>query len=1164
MIKQFTRLGLLCAGLVLSCAAWGQEYYGAQAQRLMDGTSMVRFEAYTPIPTFIVFQEAYAQENAALQLERFPSFADKHFKMDENCGWNILQSFTDGLGFFHQRLQQTYKQIPVEGAIYLVHSKGGKIRSLNGDAFPSFQVSTTPTISEKNAFDRALAAMPAQMYIWEQEGIANSETHHELQHKPKGELVIVATNGNIENGNFRLAYKFDIYAVKPLARQYIYVDAQTGEIVWSMNRIHTADVPGIAQTKYSGQRDITTDSYTGGYRLREAGRGNGIRTLNMQTGTNTANAVDFVDADNNWNNVNAQKDEAATDAHWASEKTYDYYFNHYNRNAIDGNGGIIYCYMHYDVNYFNAFWDGQTMNIGDGSSTNQNKPLSAIDIIGHEMTHGVTQYTANLVYQDESGGLNESFSDIMGTAIELEAKPTASWNIGSDIGVVIRSMSNPKQYQQPDTYLGQYWVAAGGPDNGGVHTNSGVQNYWYYLLSMGGTGSNDNGLNFNITPIGIQKATDISYRMLSVYLTSNSQYADARIAAIQSAADLYGPCTNEVITVTNAWQAVGVGGAFVPGVTANFAANLTTGCQVPFDVQFTNTTTNGGTYSWNFGDGTTSTLNAPLHTYTAFGTYNVTLSADGGSCGTDMETKTSYINIDPSNPCIVVMNPINTNQTQTACQGQLYDTGGTSDYQNDVTSKITIAPAGASKVTLTFSVFKFENNYDYLKIYDGPTTNSPLIGNYTGTTLPNGGTITSTGGSITIEQLTDPGVVDEGFALNWACIMPNTPPDIAFSALSLSSCTGTIDFIDQSTGGPNTWSWNFGDGTTANVQNPTHTYTANGTYTVTLSASNNIGSNLLTKTSYVTVNMPAAPVGNPATVSVNSGQTASLNVNSSAGNVVWYNSNNVQVGTGTSYTTPPISSNTTYYAQNLVPNAIVSGGPASNAIGSGGNFNNAVRHLKFNVSQPCKLVSVKAYAQGAGSRTVQYRSQTGAVIQQQAVQMQDGTNTLTLNFDLVPGTQYQLGVDPSSQSVNLYRNSGGAVFPYNIGGLVSITGTDATAAAYYYFFYDWKIQPLDCESPLTPIQVQIASDIETGFAQGSLQLYPNPGNGVFDLVVENAQIADMEVQVYSAMGQMVRSIAPQRTASMHQTVDMQNLSPGAYIVRVKVDNEVVYRKYILE
>ncbi len=164
-------------------------------------------------------------------------------------------------------------------------------------------------------------------------------------------------------------------------------------------------------------------------------------------------------------------------------------------------------YVHYSVNYFNAFWDGEKMTYGDGDASDNNQPLTALDVCGHEITHGLTTFTANLNYKNESGALNEGFSDIFGTSIEFFARPgQGDWLIGGDF-YIIRDMSNPKAYSQPDTYKGKKWATGllASLDNGGVHTNSGVLNFWFYLLSEGKNGTNDKKFVYSVSGIGMIK-----------------------------------------------------------------------------------------------------------------------------------------------------------------------------------------------------------------------------------------------------------------------------------------------------------------------------------------------------------------------------------------------------------------------------------------------------------------------------------------------------------------------------------------------------------------------------------------------------------------------------------------------------------------------------------
>ncbi|MFZ4930222.1 M4 family metallopeptidase [Chryseobacterium sp. Mn2064] len=485
----------------------------------------------------------------------------------------------DELGFETHRFQQTINDIPVEYGMMAVQTRDGKIVGETGKWIlqASKSVEKKANISEKVALQNALSFVGAETYKWqnkeEEDFIKKESNDDKATFTPKGEMVYYSDPTDEKLNDLKLAYKFDIYSEKPLGRQYVYVDAKNGKILGVNALIHDVNSPGTAVTAYSGTRNITTDSYNGSYRLRETGRNGGtaVETYNLKKGTSYASAVDFTDTDNNWNNVNTNKDQYATDAHWGAEMTVDYFYTKFGRKSIDNNNFAIKSYVHYSTNYFNAFWDGSRMTYGDGSSsTNGGKPLTAIDVCGHEITHGMTSKTANLVYQREPGALNEGFSDIFGNTIERWARPTqASWTLGEDFSYVIRNMANPNAYGQPDTYLGTYWKTATtsgcatptqANDYCGVHTNSGVLNFWYYLLVTGGSGTNDKGFAYNVSAIGLDKAAAIAYRTLTSYLTSTSTYANTRTSSLQAAADLYGAGSNEVKQVTNAWNAVGVGG----------------------------------------------------------------------------------------------------------------------------------------------------------------------------------------------------------------------------------------------------------------------------------------------------------------------------------------------------------------------------------------------------------------------------------------------------------------------------------------------------------------------------------------------------------------------------------------------------------------------------
>lgn len=485
----------------------------------------------------------------------------------------------DANGTEHYRYQQSLNGIAIENAIMLVHVANGKIKSQNGKWIKDFpaDMEVTASLTEANAFSNALQEVDAQKYKWqipEEEAFLKRELNNSAaSFFPNATLVYYSGERDVIPAAMRLAYKFDIYAQEPVSRQLVFVDAVNGKILGKREVIHETNATGTAQTGYSGTQTITTD-YTGAtYRLRETGRGNGINTYNMQTGTTYGAAVDFIDADNAWNNVNTAKDEYATDAHWGTEKTYDYFFQTYGRNSIDNLGMALNSYVHYSTNFFNAYWDGNRMTYGDGDAAHGNKPLTTLDICGHEITHGITEFTSALVYSFESGAMNEGFSDIFGTAIEAYARPANNdWLIGGDF-FTIRSMSNPNTYNDPDTYQGNFWHSDGS-DNGGVHTNSGVLNHWFYLLTVGGSGVNDHSVSYNVTGIGMTKAAAIAYRLNTVYLVPTSDYYAARILGIQAAEDLYGIGSPEAIQTANAWTAVGLYSATCPATSGLNAANI--------------------------------------------------------------------------------------------------------------------------------------------------------------------------------------------------------------------------------------------------------------------------------------------------------------------------------------------------------------------------------------------------------------------------------------------------------------------------------------------------------------------------------------------------------------------------------------------------------------
>ena len=256
------------------------------------------------------------------------------------------------------------------------------------------------------------------------------------------------------------------------------------------------------------------------------------------------------------------KDVAVNEAYEGAGATYDLYYDIYERNSIDNRGMSMVSYVHYDVNYENAFWDGREMVYGDGDADIFDRFTKCIDVIGHELTHGVTQYEANLAYSDQSGALNESMSDVFGSLVKQRTlKQTAAkadWLIGSGLfmpnidGKALRSMKAPGtayddpvlgKDPQPATMKDYVETTS---DNGGVHINSGIPNHAFYLAAaeIGGN--------------SWKKAGKIWYIALRDRLRSGTNFEGAAYATISVAKDLYGSGSKEMKAVRKAWKAVGV------------------------------------------------------------------------------------------------------------------------------------------------------------------------------------------------------------------------------------------------------------------------------------------------------------------------------------------------------------------------------------------------------------------------------------------------------------------------------------------------------------------------------------------------------------------------------------------------------------------------------
>ena len=818
--------------------------------------------------------------------------------------------FNDRLGFTHKTYQCHFNGYPIEGAEIKLHYKNGKLVSANGVHPSNINVTNSFSLNSTVAKHKAVGYINAKDYVWTVAPFLGGGQG------PTLEKVII-----YHNGVYKYVYKVDVYAITPLSRDYVYVDASNGSVIKKVSRLRHANTTGTATTKYSGIQTITVDSINPTtYILRDYTRGDSIITMDLNNGFTASSSVDFVDTDNNWNNVNAAKDEAATDAHWAAEKFYDYFNITHGRNSIDDAGAALQSYVHYFTNYDNAFWDGTEVMIGDGNGTTTN-PHTAIDIVSHEFCHGLITNTANLNGSFEPGALAESYCDIFATIIEFYAKSaTANYTIGEDVSTTatpLRSLINPNTYGQPDTYYGTNW-ATGSADNGGVHTNGGVQNFWFYLLVNGGSGTNDNAEAYTVAGIGMTKAAAIIYRALTVYLTASSQYADARAYTIQAAEDLYG-CNAEVAAVADAWHAVGIGNAFSnSAVTAGFSSDITTTCHLPATINFIDQSTNGVNYIWYFGDGNSSTDPNPTYTYTAVGNYDVKqVVSSTGTCGTtaDSVTVTSYISITGSTgPIPPSCQPATTayccgrgitNVTIGTINNTTAD--GSDGYQDYACSLGTDITAGSmTNIAVTTGAASAEDVRVWIDFNDDGVFNNTdelvfqsdnIVQNHSGTFLAP---------AVPLNTALRMRVASDYFTntISNACqtmvngqvedytvtLIANTNPPIAdfTSDKQVANIGEIITFQDISQNIPTSWDWDLvgSSQTTSTAQNPGVTYSTLGNYTAKLRVDNSFGADSITKVNYITI------VDAPYLMCTSAGSTApNGDIHDSGGNTGNYANN---------------------------------------------------------------------------------------------------------------------------------------------------------------------------------------------------------------------------------------------------------------------------------
>ncbi len=466
---------------------------------------------------------------------------------DINSKLALRSAELDSIGITHLRLEQINNNVPVFSGQLTTHvDSQGKTTALGRTFSEAELVETTPKLTEAEAIETAKSALSYK---------------GEFAKLPTASLVILpkwVTDQKSETKVAKLTYLVELLiedGTKNTARHFYFVNAKNGEIVWHYDNLQRQAVTvGTGYSLYSGTVNFrTTRPLFTLYWMEDRTKcpncnigystGDSSYTEDMRNGTGTDGYTIF-DEDNIYGDTTSRYfQRIASDAHFGMSQTWDYYNNVHGRYGIDGNGYPVRSHVRYGVNYNDAFWDGTKVFYGDGDGVFAS-PLVSVDTVGHEITHGLTERTAALIYANESGGANESFSDIFGTAVEFYTNINPDYLVAEDWytpsipGDAVRYMDNPPADGVSIDNYSQYYP---GMD---VHQSSGIQNKAFYLLATSSSGRD--------------AAEKVFYRALTVYLFPSATFHDVRVATITAAADLYGSKSGVVRDTGIAWNTVGV------------------------------------------------------------------------------------------------------------------------------------------------------------------------------------------------------------------------------------------------------------------------------------------------------------------------------------------------------------------------------------------------------------------------------------------------------------------------------------------------------------------------------------------------------------------------------------------------------------------------------
>ena len=310
--------------------------------------------------------------------------------------------------------------------------------------------------------------------------------------------------------------------------------------------------------------------------------------------------------------------------------------------------------------------------------------------------------------------------------------------------------------------------------------------------------------------------------------------------------------------------------------------------------------------------------------------------------------------------------------------------------------------------------------------------------------------------------------------------------------------------------------------------------------------------------------IPQAPVGVSDTVCVSGEVTLTA---SGTGDITWYDENDIYVGTGNTFTTPTISTTTTYYAQNTDSyNDSLFAEPHTNGIGGGGFLNNEQYNI-FTTELEFQLHSVLMYAQSSGNVTIELQDELGALIETTTVPVVTGENRVVLDFDVPYAANLRLV--GKNLTTSLYRNNNSATYPYILDDVMKIVGSSG-GESYYYYFYDWEIVKANstCSSEKTPVVAYVNPCLslpENVAFKKSIKLFPNPNNGSFEIVFDTKNAGNVSINMTNILGQVVYAeTLNHNTGSNSFSIEKSNLSNGVYLVNINYEGITYTQRIIVE